>query len=49
MRRGRAAFGFTAASGRFYIDEAVLRAAGVSDFDVYAVEPGRRLLPDLFL
>ena len=40
---------FTQTSGRFYIDETVLREAGVSDFDVYAVEPGKRLLPDLFL
>jgi citronellol/citronellal dehydrogenase len=40
---------FSAASGRFYIDEAVLREAGVTDFDAYAVEPGKRLLPDLFL
>jgi citronellol/citronellal dehydrogenase len=40
---------FTAASGRFYIDEAVLAEAGVRDFDVYAVQPGNRLLPDLFL
>jgi citronellol/citronellal dehydrogenase len=40
---------FTQASGRFYIDETLLREAGVTDFDVYAVEPGRRLLPDLFL
>ena len=36
-------------SGRFLIDEAVLREAGVSDFDGYAVEPGQPLLPDLFL
>ena len=40
---------FAGASGRFYIDEAVLREAGVSDFEVYAVEPGKPLLPDLFL
>ena len=40
---------FAEASGRFYIDEAVLRAAGVSDFEAYAVEPGKPLLPDLFL
>jgi citronellol/citronellal dehydrogenase len=40
---------FSTASGRFYIDEAVLREAGVTDFDAYAVEPGKRLLPDLFL
>ncbi len=38
-----------AASGRFYIDEAVLREAGVADFDAYAIEPGKPLLPDLFL
>ena len=42
----RAARGF---SGNFLIDEDVLRDAGTSDFDQYAVEPGQRLLPDLFL
>jgi citronellol/citronellal dehydrogenase len=36
-------------SGHFLIDEEVLRDAGVSDFDRYAVEPGQPLLPDLFL
>ena len=36
-------------SGRFLIDEDVLREAGETDFDKYAVEPGRPLLPDLFL
>ncbi len=36
-------------SGRFLIDEDVLRESGVSDFDAYAVEPGQPLLPDLFL
>lgn len=36
-------------SGRFLIDEDVLADAGVADFDAYAVEPGRPLLPDLFL
>ena len=35
--------------GRFLIDEDVLREAGIADFDDYAVEPGRPLLPDLFL
>lgn len=40
---------FTATSGRFYIDEAVLREAGVSNFSAYAVSPGKPLLPDLFL
>ncbi|HET7125897.1 MAG TPA: NAD(P)-dependent oxidoreductase [Lysobacter sp.] len=35
--------------GRFLIDEDVLREAGETDFDQYAVEPGQPLLPDLFL
>lgn len=38
-----------ACNGQFLIDEEVLRAAGVSDFDHYAVQPGQPLLPDLFL
>ncbi|MCJ8339004.1 MAG: NAD(P)-dependent oxidoreductase [Pseudomonadales bacterium] len=36
-------------SGNFFIDEEVLLQAGVSDFDQYAVVPGKPLLPDLFL
>jgi citronellol/citronellal dehydrogenase len=36
-------------SGRFLIDEEVLREAGTTDFEQYAVEPGQPLLPDLFL
>ncbi|APG04207.1 short chain dehydrogenase [Luteibacter rhizovicinus DSM 16549] len=36
-------------TGRFYIDEDVLREEGVTDFDRYAVAPGHPLLPDLFL
>ena len=36
-------------SGHFLIDEDVLREAGTTDFDQYAVEPGQPLLPDLFL
>jgi citronellol/citronellal dehydrogenase len=37
-------------TGNFFIDEDVLRAAGVKDFDGYAVVPGsRELLPDLFV
>jgi len=36
-------------SGRFLIDEDVLREAGTTDFERYAVEPGQPLLPDLFL
>ncbi len=37
------------ASGRFFIDEDILRQRGVSDFERYAVKPGMPLLPDLFL
>jgi len=37
------------ATGKFFIDDEVLRAAGVSDFSGYAVDPSKRLLPDLFL
>ena len=36
-------------SGNFLIDEDVLRDAGVTDFDQYAVEPGTSLMPDFFL
>jgi citronellol/citronellal dehydrogenase len=36
-------------TGRFAIDEDVLREAGVHDFDRYAYQPGMPLLPDLFL
>ncbi|MFK2878532.1 SDR family oxidoreductase [Rhodanobacter hydrolyticus] len=42
----RPARGYT---GRFAIDEDVLRETGLSDFDRYAVQPGQPLLPDLFL
>ena len=40
---------FDAGSGRFLIDEDVLRAQGEGDFERYAVQPGAPLLPDLFL
>jgi citronellol/citronellal dehydrogenase len=37
-------------SGRFFIDEDVLRAEGVADFDGYSVVPGTtKFAPDLFL
>jgi citronellol/citronellal dehydrogenase len=36
-------------TGRFLIDEDVLREAGITDFTGYAVDPSRPLLPDLFL
>ena len=37
------------ATGNFYIDEAVLREEGVTDFDQYAVTAGTSLYSDLFL
>jgi len=38
------------ATGNFYIDEQVLAAGGITDFEPYSVVPGsRQLLPDLFL
>jgi citronellol/citronellal dehydrogenase len=37
------------ATGNFYVDEAVLREEGVTDFEKYAVTPGARLYPDPFL
>jgi citronellol/citronellal dehydrogenase len=36
-------------TGRFLIDEEVLRAEGVTDFGHYAVTPGAELYPDIFL
>ena len=36
-------------TGNFFIDEEVLRQAGVTDFEQYAVTPGARLHPDVFL
>ena len=38
-----------ATTGNFFLDEDVLREAGVTDFAAYAVKPGAPLLPDLFL
>lgn len=40
---------FSAATGQFYIDEDLLRANGVTDFEQYAILPGTPLLPDFFL
>jgi citronellol/citronellal dehydrogenase len=37
------------ATGQFFIDEAVLRTAGVTDFERYAVTPGTPVNPDIFL
>ena len=36
-------------TGNFFVDEDVLRAAGVEDFGQYAVTPGTPLFDDLFL
>ena len=36
-------------TGQFFVDETVLREAGVTDFERYAVKPGEPLLPDFFL
>ena len=37
-------------TGRFFVDEDVLKAEGASDFDVYSVVPGTvNFIPDLFL
>jgi citronellol/citronellal dehydrogenase len=36
-------------TGKFFIDEDVLAAAGVTDFSHYAVSPGKTLRRDLFL
>jgi citronellol/citronellal dehydrogenase len=38
-----------ACTGNFFIDEEVLQAEGISDLDQYAVIPGAKLMPDLFL
>jgi len=36
-------------TGNFLIDEEVLKEAGIEDFDHYAVNPGSKLMTDLFL
>ena len=36
-------------TGRFLIDEQVLRSEGVDDFSAYACVPGEPLRPDLFV
>jgi citronellol/citronellal dehydrogenase len=38
-----------AMTGRFLLDEDVLRTAGVRDFDTYQYAPGATLTPDLFV
>lgn len=39
----------TEVTGRFFIDEEVLREAGITDFTKYAVDPAATLAPDLFI
>lgn len=36
-------------SGRFFLDEEILRSRGVNDFSHYAVEPGKPLASDTFI
>jgi citronellol/citronellal dehydrogenase len=36
-------------TGRFFIDEDVLRGQGMTDFDRYALTPGAKLYTDIFL
>lgn len=39
----------TQATGQFFMDDEVLREAGVTDLDKYAMKPGSPLFPDLFI
>ncbi|GAB4136741.1 MAG: NAD(P)-dependent oxidoreductase [Rhodothalassiaceae bacterium] len=36
-------------TGNFFIDDEVLARAGITDLERYAVEPGRKLVPDFFI
>jgi citronellol/citronellal dehydrogenase len=36
-------------TGNFFIDDDVLRSAGTTNFDEYAVDPAAKLLPDFFV
>ena len=36
-------------TGNFYLDESVLRLAGVTNFDKYAISPGTPLFTDLYV
>ena len=36
-------------TGQFFIDEEVLKEAGITDFSTYAVDPTTQLAPDLFI
>ena len=39
----------TECTGNFFIDEDILVEQGITDFTHYAVNPGQKLMPDLFL
>lgn len=39
----------TTCSGNLFVDEQVLREAGITDFTSYAVDPSKQLIPDFFL
>jgi citronellol/citronellal dehydrogenase len=36
-------------TGNFYLDDEVLAAAGITDLERYAIQPGHELFPDFFL
>ncbi|MEK6623899.1 MAG: NAD(P)-dependent oxidoreductase [Bdellovibrionota bacterium] len=36
-------------SGNFFVDDEVLKTAGIEDFEQYSIKPGAKLQPDLFL
>ena len=36
-------------TGNFFVDEDVLREAGITEFDKYSVTPGSDLIPDFFV
>jgi citronellol/citronellal dehydrogenase len=36
-------------TGNFFVDEDVLRAAGMTEFDGYSLTPGSDLIPDFFV
>jgi citronellol/citronellal dehydrogenase len=36
-------------TGNFFVDDDVLRSAGVTDFSKYQVVPGADLIPDFFV
>jgi citronellol/citronellal dehydrogenase len=38
-----------ACSGRFFIDEEVLKEEGITDLEAYSVQPGAKLMKDIFL